>query len=34
MKPTNQAAAIRLENVLFETNGDQMETKTKKEAMA
>jgi integrase len=32
MKPVNQEAACRLENLLFETNGDQMETKTKKEA--
>ena len=34
MKPVNQEAACRLENMVFETNGDQMETKTKKEAMA
>ena len=34
MKPVNQEAACRLESMLFETNGDQMETKTKKEATA
>ena len=34
MKPVNQEAACRLENMVFETNGDQMETKTKKEVMA
>ena len=31
MKPVNQEAACRLEKAVFETNGDQMETKTKKE---
>jgi hypothetical protein len=31
MKPVNQEAACRLEEAVFETNGDQMETKTKKE---
>jgi integrase len=34
MKPVNQEAARRLENMVFEANGDQMETKKKKEAMA
>ncbi len=32
MKPVNQEAACRLERSVFETNGDQMETKTKKGA--
>jgi hypothetical protein len=30
MKPVNQEAAIRLENQVFEVNGDQMETKQEK----
>jgi len=30
MKPVNQEAAIRLENQVFEVNGDQMETKREK----
>ncbi len=30
MKPVNQESACRLERSVFETNGDQMETKTKK----
>jgi integrase len=30
MKPVNQEAACRLEKAIFEINGDQMETKTKK----
>jgi hypothetical protein len=34
MKPVNQEAARRLENMVFEANGDQVETKKKKEAMA
>lgn len=34
MKPTNQEAACRLENLVFRTNGDQMETKTKREVTA
>ncbi len=33
MKPTNQEAACRLENQVFETNGDQMETTAKKEVV-
>ena len=33
MKPVNQEAACRLENMIFETNGDQMEAETKKRAM-
>ena len=33
MKPVNQEAACRLESMVFETNGDQMETETKKGAM-
>lgn len=31
INPVSQEAACRLEKAVFETNGDQMETKTKKE---
>lgn len=30
LKPTNQDAALRYENMLFENSGDKMVTKTKK----
>ena len=32
MKPSNQESACKLEKTVFEVNGDQTETKTKKEA--
>jgi integrase len=33
ISPVNQEAACRLEKQVFEINGDQMETKTKKEVV-
>ena len=32
MKPVNQEAAVRLDKMVFEKSGDQMETKTKQGA--
>jgi len=34
MKPSNQESACKLEKTVFEANGDQMETKTKKEVVS